>query len=66
MRLSGECVFVDTHAGWQYVLETYQCLKTLYADLVLVDPQRMTIHDEMSFSTFVSESYAALDRKRRP
>jgi len=66
VRLSGECVYVDTHAGWQFVLETYQCLKALYSDLVLIDPQRMTIHDENSYSTFVSESYAALDRTRSP
>lgn len=53
VRLSGECIYVDTHAGWRYVLETYQCLKPLHSDLVLIDPQKMTIHDEASFSTFV-------------
>ena len=59
VRLSGECIYVDTHAGWGYVLETYQCLKSLYADLVLIDPQKMTIHDESSYSRFVRESYEA-------
>ena len=64
VRLSEECIYVDTHAGWRYVLETYQCLKMLYADLVLIDPQKMAIHDEVSYSTFVHESYAALEQKR--
>lgn len=64
VRLSGECIYVDTHANWRYVLETYQCLKALHSDLVLIDPQRMTIHDETSYCTFLRESYASLERKR--
>lgn len=63
VRLSGECVYVDTHAGWRYVLETYQCLKTLYSDLVVIDPQKITIHDESSYSTFVRESDATLGQR---
>jgi hypothetical protein len=64
LTLRGDSIYVDTHAGWQYVLETYRCLKALYPDLVLLDPQKMTIHDEASYSAFVRESYAALEQRR--
>ena len=48
---------VDTHAHWEFVHELYECVRGLYPDLVIADPQTGELHDGRSFAAFVRESY---------
>ena len=55
--LTDDGISVDTHAHWCFVLETYECIRELHRDLVIIDPQTGTLHDTRSFEAFVHESY---------
>jgi hypothetical protein len=57
---------VDTHTHWRFVLEVFTHLHSVYADLVIVDPQTATIYDAESFTPFIELKYTEeTDRVRR-
>lgn len=57
--LSENWIGVDTHAHWRYVLDLYNCIKELYPDLVIADPQSGDLHNSNSFDAFIDDSYQA-------
>ena len=51
-------VNVDVHAHWRFVLELFQHLRSVYRDLVIVDPQTGTMYDAESFDALIDAKYA--------